>query len=63
LAYLLIFALTNDYEILNDILTFNPVITNEVIENVLKPIKDTKLYWLIKRCLERDPEKRILMLI
>jgi hypothetical protein len=63
LAYILIFSLTNDYEILNDMLTFDPVITNEIIENALKPIKDTKLYWLIKRCLERDPEKRILMLI
>lgn len=55
LGYLLIYSLTNE------------LITNttniEEIEKLLKPIKETKLYWLIKRCLEREAEKRILLLV
>lgn len=61
LAFLLVFSLTNDTEILNEMQ--NGLINNSQIETLLKPIKETKLYWLIKRCLDIEPEKRILMLI
>lgn len=27
------------------------------------PIKDTKLYWLIKRCLVEEPEKRVILFV
>jgi len=55
LGYLLIYSLTNE--------VINNITNDEEIEELLKPIKETKLYWLIKRCLEREPEKRILLLV
>jgi hypothetical protein len=56
LARLLMFSLTNENE-------FETIPANEEIERLLKPIRETKLYWLIKRCLDEDPEKRMLLLV
>lgn len=56
LGRLLMFSLTNENEI-------ERIHTDEEIEILLKPVKETKLYWLIKRCLDDDPEKRMLLLV
>jgi hypothetical protein len=55
LGSLLIYTLTNDI--------INNTINSAEIEELLNPIKETKLYWLIKRCLDREPEKRVLLLV
>lgn len=55
MACLIIFSLTN--EIIN-------TDTNiDEMEEKLTSIKETKLYWLIKRCLDIEPEKRVLLLV
>lgn len=55
MACLIIFSLTN--EIIN-------IETNiEEMEEKLTSIKETKLYWLIKRCLDIEAEKRVLLLV
>lgn len=33
------------------------------IENILKPVFYTKIYWFIKRCLNKDYEQRVLLFI
>jgi hypothetical protein len=33
------------------------------IENILKPVFYTKIYWFLKRCLNRDCEQRVLLFI
>jgi hypothetical protein len=35
-------------------------ITNNNNNNILNPIKDTKLFYLIKRCLHEDPTSRVI---
>ena len=61
LACLLVYSLTNEQ--INNITNSECITNTQEIEELLKPIKETKLYWLIKRCLEREPEKRILVLV
>ena len=36
---------------------------NSINENSLENIKDTKLYWVLKRLIDSDPLKRILLLV
>ena len=33
------------------------------IENILKPVFYTKIYWFLKRCLNKDCEQRVLLFI
>ena len=58
LGVLVIFCLLNNY-----LLVSNELKTPEEIENIIKPIFNTKIYWFLKRCLEPNLEKRVLMLI
>ena len=44
-----------DYQKENDILNINDK------EELLTPIKDTKLFYLIKRCLHDDPDSRVII--
>jgi hypothetical protein len=57
LGRLLLYALSNENS------AASLVVDNQEIENWLKPIHETKLYWLIKRCLEDDPKNRCLVLV
>ena len=58
LALLLIYCLYGtDY---NNFLTD---IKNNNFENILNPIFSTKLYYFLKRCLEKDPQKRYFIYI
>lgn len=57
LGRLLLYVLSNENS------AASLVVDNQDIENWLKPIYETKLYWLIKRCLEDDPKKRCLVLV
>ena len=58
LGVLVIFCLLNNY-----LLVSNELKTPEEIENIIKPIFNTKIYWFLKRCLEPNLEKRVLLLI
>ena len=58
LGVLVIFCLLNNY-----LLVSNELKTPEEIENIMKPIFNTKIYWFLKRCLEPNLEKRVLLLI
>ena len=58
LGVLVVFCLLNNY-----LLVSNELKTPEEIENIMKPIFNTKIYWFLKRCLEPNLEKRVLLLI
>lgn len=58
LGVLVVLYLFNNY-----LLVGNEIKTSKQIENILKPINNTKLYWFIKRCLEENTEQRIILLI
>ena len=58
LGVLVVFCLLNNY-----LLVSNELKTPEEIDNIMKPIFNTKIYWFLKRCLEPNLEKRVLLLI
>ncbi len=59
-ACLIIFLLTGNNDFYTTFLkeSSNPI---QAIEN--HPIKNTKIYWLISRCLEEEYDKRVILLI
>jgi hypothetical protein len=58
LGALIVYCLLNEY-----LLKGNEIKSEEEIENILKPLQDTKIYWFLKRCLKTNSEKRVLLLI
>lgn len=58
LGVLAVLYLLNNY-----LLVGNEIKSVEEIENILIPIYNTKIYWFIKRCLEENIDKRVLLLI
>ena len=58
LGVLVVFCILNKY-----LLVGNELKSPEEVENILKPLLNTKIYWFIKRCLEPNVDKRILLLI
>lgn len=58
LGILVVFCLLNNY-----LLVANEIKTSEEINKILSPLKNTKMYWFIKRCLDDDINKRTLLLI
>ena len=58
LGILVVFCLINIY-----LLVGNEIKDSKEIEIILKPLKDTKIYWFLKRCFEENSEKRLLLLI
>jgi hypothetical protein len=59
IGVLVIFSLFNEYLLVaNEIKDWNTI-----DKSLLNKIKNTKIYWFLKRCLEDDPKKRILLLI
>ena len=58
LGVLIIQCLFNNY-----ILKGNEIKSDEEIDAIIKPIKETKLYWCLKRCLEIDTNDRYLLFI
>jgi hypothetical protein len=58
LGVLAVFCLLNSY-----LLVGNELKSAEEIENIIKPFLNTKIYWFIKRCLDPNIDKRILLLI
>jgi len=58
LGTLVVFCLLKQY-----LLVGNEVKSVEEIENVIGHLKNTKLYWFIKRCLDDKIDKRLLLLI
>jgi hypothetical protein len=55
---LITFCLLNKY-----LLVGNEIKSVEDIDSILLPLNNTKIYWFIKRCLDQDIHKRILLLI
>jgi serine/threonine protein kinase len=51
------------YLLNNFLLVGNEIKRVDEIENILRPIYNTKIYWFIKRCLEENIDKRVLLLI
>ena len=58
LGVLVVLYLLNNY-----LLVGNEIKSVEEIENALLPIYNTKIYWFIKRCLDQNINKRVLLLI
>jgi hypothetical protein len=58
LGVLVVFCLLNKY-----LLVGNELKPQEEIEDTLRPIENTKIYWFIKRCLEEKIDKRILLFV
>ena len=58
LGVLVVFCLLNNY-----LLVANEIKNEESIENILYPLYNTKIYWFLKRCFEKNGIKRILLLI
>jgi hypothetical protein len=58
LGVLLVFCLLNNY-----LLVGNEQKSVEEVESILYPLKNTKIYWFLKRCLDSNIEKRVLLLI
>ena len=58
LGVLVVLYLLNNY-----LLVGNEIKSVEEIETILMPIYNTKIYWFIKRCLEENIDKRVLLLI
>ena len=62
LGLLIIYVLLGDDEFYRDFLTHN---NSSTILNVLNnhPVKNTKIYWFLSRCLVEEPKKRCIILI
>jgi len=58
LGTLIVFCLLKTY-----LLVGNEIKSEEDIEFILRPLHGTKIYWFLKRCLHKDPNKRLLLLI
>jgi hypothetical protein len=58
LGVLILFCLLNNY-----LLVGNEIKSQAEIENILYPLRNTKIYWFLKRCFETDIDKRVLLLI
>jgi hypothetical protein len=58
LGLLVVFCLLKTY-----LLVGNEIKSTDEIENSIVPLKNTKIYWFIKRCLEEKIEKRVILLI
>jgi len=58
LGVLFIFCFLNEY-----LLVGNVIKSQEEIETILTPIKNTKIYWFLKRCVHPFIHKRSLLLI
>ena len=58
LGVLVVLYLLNNY-----LLVGNEIKSVDEIEIILKPIYNTKIYWFIKRCLDENIDKRVLLLI
>jgi serine/threonine protein kinase len=58
LGALVVFCLLNKY-----LLVGNEIKSLEEVEVILSPLYNTKIYWFIKRCLEENVDKRVLLLI
>lgn len=56
LGSLTVYCLLNNY-----LLVGNEIKSVEEIENSLSPLKNTKMYWFLKRCLNPQCNKRILL--
>jgi len=56
LGLLIVFCSFGEY-----LLKGNDIPSKERQENILKPIYLSKLYWFLQRCLQDEPEKRILL--
>ena len=61
LGCLVLQALLSDDEFYSDYLNTKQINLDNVLK--LHPIKDTKLYWLLSRCLVDEPKKRSILLI
>ena len=58
LGTLVVFCFLGNY-----LLVGNEIKSVEEIENIIGHLKDTKIYWFIKRCLNEKIDKRVLLLI
>jgi len=58
IGVLVTFCLLNKY-----LLVANEIKDWSTIDNILYQIKNTKIYWFLKRCLDDEPKKRRLLLI
>ena len=58
LGVLIVFCYLNNY-----LLKGNEIKSEEELERELLCLKDTKIYWFLKRCLKTEIEKRALLLI
>lgn len=56
LGSLVVYCLINSY-----LLVGNEIKSDAEIEKSLSPIKNTKMYWFLKRCLNSLSHKRILL--
>jgi hypothetical protein len=46
-----------------NLLVGNEIKSPEEIEKIIEPLHDTKIYWFIKRCLAKDIDNRLLLLL
>lgn len=58
LGCLVVFCLLNEYLLVN-----NEIKNNDEIEKIITPLYNTKIYWFIKRCLDKNVNNRRLLLI
>jgi hypothetical protein len=58
LGVLVIYCLLNKY-----LLVGNEIKSDEIVDKTLEPLKNTKIYWFLKRCLDEKIDKRKLLLI
>jgi hypothetical protein len=58
LGLLVIFCLLNINLLVN-----NEIKSEKEIENFIYPLKNTKIYWFLKRCLKEDINERLILLI
>ena len=56
LGLFIVFGLLNQF-----LLKGNDIPSQEHIKDVLKPFRFTKIYWFLLRCLQDEPEQRILL--
>jgi len=58
LASLVVYCLLEEY-----MFKGNEVKTDNEIENILKPLYSTKMYWFLKRCFASNPANRLMLFI
>ena len=58
LGVLIIYCLLNKY-----LLVGNEIKSVKDIDNIIQPLNNTKIYWFIKRCLNKNIDNRLLLLI